>query len=64
MPKTRRSLSQRSEVNWGLHSEVISPGTPNLEIHSWRNTLAHGAIESVMGIASVQQVNLSIMVKT
>ena len=55
MPKIWCSWSQRSEVNWGLQSEVISSGTPNLEIHSWESPLVNvGAIESIIGIVLVQ----------
>ena len=51
-------------MNWGPRSEVISPDMPNLAIHSRKSALAHvGAVESVMGIASVQRVNLSMIVK-
>ena len=51
-------------MNWGPRSEVSSPGTPNREIHSRKSALAHvGAVESDMGMASVQRVNLSMTVK-
>ena len=51
-------------MNCRLQSEVISLGTSNLEIHSQKSTLAcMGAVESVIGMALVQQVNLSMMVK-
>ena len=54
------SWSQSAEMNGGSQSEVISLGTPDLEIHSRKSIWAHaGAIKLAMGIASAQQVNLA-----
>ena len=63
MPRTEWSSAHKAEVNWRPWSDVMSEGTPNLQIQ-WRikAEAQEAAVISASGIASSQRVVLSMMV--
>ena len=64
IPNCDEIVDHIAEVNCGPLSDVISKGTPNLEIHVLIRALAYSVVVvSRRGIASGQGVVLSIMVR-
>lgn len=64
MPRTLLSSAQRALVNCGPRSEVMSSGTPNLDIQPRMSALEQEVVNALgIGMASGQRVYLSTMVK-